>query len=223
MAYPALSGWLAERRAAPKHANFQLTNVEKFVSSGKRIVRGIASSISVDRQGDVVVPQGGRWGLPLPLLWQHRHDEPIGWVRALQVRGDVLWMEAEVAEGIDHADRAWKMIESRLVDSFSIGFLGKKWEPLSNGGRRYTEWSLVEVSVVTVPANQDARISRSSERNAGSVSLARSRSSAGVPLKQVKPGVRLKRPAGAPIQLTTPEPVPFKRRPDGTVSLRRDR
>lgn len=227
MTYPKVSGWPAERRAETKRANIHFSSIEKLVSSGKRKVRGIASSISIDRVGDIVVPNGGSWSLPVPLLWQHRHDEPIGWVRTLQVRGDVIWMEAEVAEGIGSADEAWKMIEAQLVDSFSIGFLGKKWEPLPDGGRKWISWALVEVSCVTVPANPDAKISRAgvrlADRNAGAVKLVSRGSRDGFPLKIITPGIKLRQPSGAPIKLIKPEPKRIQRRPDGAFSLRRDR
>lgn len=164
MQYPKLSGLLAERRAVAKRADIQLTNVTKFVSSGKRIIRGLASTISVDRQNDVVVPTAGSWKLPVPLLWQHSHKDPVGWVRSIEVRSDGLWIEAEFAEGIGRADEIWQMVNARLIDNFSIGFRALKSEPLPGGGLRFTKWELLEISVVVVPANPDAKISRGSVR-----------------------------------------------------------
>lgn len=144
-----------------KHATLQLNAVTKFMSGGKRTIRGVANSGLVDRVGDVVDPMGGRWTLPVPLLWQHKHDQPIGWVRSIEPKRDGLWITAELAEGIGKADQAWKMIEAGLVDSYSIGFQATEWKPLSGGGKRFTAWSLHEISVVTIPCDPAAKIRRS--------------------------------------------------------------
>ena len=129
-------------------------------TAGKRLFKGIASTPSTDRAGDIVEPKGGRWTLPVPLLWQHKHDQPIGWVRTIEAKSDGLWISAELAEGIGKADEAWRMIEAGLVDSYSIGFRADDWDPLPGGGMRFTSWSLLEVSIVTVPCDPNAKISR---------------------------------------------------------------
>jgi|GEM_PF-2437594 len=144
-----------------KRGHVQLSNITKFVGNGKRTIRGVANSGGVDRMGDIVEPKGGRWTLPVPLLWQHKHDQPIGWVRTIEAKSDGLWITAELAEGIGKADEAWRMIEAGLVDSYSIGFRADDWDPLPGGGMRFTSWSLLEVSVVTIPADPAAKISRS--------------------------------------------------------------
>lgn len=132
--------------------------VQKFVGAGNaRTVRGVATLPDLDRQGDIVEPMGGQWTLPLPLLWQHKHDQPIGWVRELSATRQGVSIVAELASGIDTADQAWRAIETGLVSSFSIGFVGQDWEPIATG-RRWTKWSLLEVSVVTIPAAPGAKI-----------------------------------------------------------------
>lgn len=155
------------RQQVVKRMDLRLADISKFVSSGKRRVRGLASTNTLDRQGDVVDPRGGEWSLPVPMLWNHRHDSPVGWVRSIEVRANGLWIEAEFAEGVGQADEIWKMVEAGLVGSYSIGFRPIKSEPLRDGGRRFTAWELLEISAVVVPANPDARI----QRNAGAVLL----------------------------------------------------
>lgn len=149
--------------AAPlvtKRLDLQLSGIEKFVTAGTRRVRGFASTDSIDRMGDIVDPKGGKWKTPLPMLWQHKHDVPIGWIRSVEVRGRGLWIEADFAEGIGQADDVWRMVEAELVTGFSIGFRGESWELLPTGGRKFTEWELYEVSAVVIPANPDAAIRR---------------------------------------------------------------
>lgn len=152
-----------------KRASIKVTGIEKFVSAGTRKIRGTATTDALDRVGDIVDPAGGKWILPLSLLWQHKHDHPVGWVTSVKRSGNGLAIEAEIAAGIGRADEVWAMVDAGLVNSFSIGFIGTKSEPLKGGGRRFTEWELIEVSIVTIPANPDAKI----QRNVGAVRLVR--------------------------------------------------
>lgn len=43
-------------------------------------VEGVASTPTADRMGDVVEPMGAKFQTPMPLLWQHEHDKPVGHV-----------------------------------------------------------------------------------------------------------------------------------------------
>jgi hypothetical protein len=56
------------------------TLVIKAVDDDKREITGIASTPGTDRDGDIVEPAGAEFILPVPLLWQHRSAEPIGYV-----------------------------------------------------------------------------------------------------------------------------------------------
>jgi len=162
-----------------KRLDLALSGVTKFVASGKRKIRGIASTDSLDRQGDIVDPRGGKWTLPVPLLFGHDHSVPVGWVRSIEVRGNALAIEAEFAEGVGRADEIWAMVDKGLISTYSIGFLPTAaGEPLKGGGRRFTAWELLEISVVVVPANPDARI----QRNAGGAVLLSSRAVGAVKL-----------------------------------------
>jgi len=142
------------------HLTVKMQRLEKFVGNGTRTIRGLASTPNVDRHGDVVVPGGGDWNLPLPLLWQHRHDEPIGSVKEAKVTHDGLRIVAELAEGLGRADEAWEMIEAKLVDSFSIGFIGIKGSPIPTG-TKWEKWELIETSIVTIPSNRESKIGKS--------------------------------------------------------------
>ncbi|MFT4196761.1 MAG: HK97 family phage prohead protease [Pseudoxanthomonas sp.] len=145
-------------------------SVQKYASSGKRILRGVASVKDVDLQGDIVEPRGGQWKLPVPLLWQHKHDEPIGWVRELTATDSGISVVAEVATGIGKADEIWSMVESKLVDSFSIGFIGHEWKAIPTG-HRWTKWTLIELSVVVIPAAPNAKITATRSQHDGAVKL----------------------------------------------------
>ncbi|HGO6308278.1 TPA: peptidase U35, partial [Neisseria gonorrhoeae] len=59
--------------------------VKEASEDGQRIVKGIASTQTPDRDGDIVEPSGANFALPIPLLWQHDREKPIGEVVAAQV------------------------------------------------------------------------------------------------------------------------------------------
>lgn len=41
-------------------------------------ITGTASTPTTDRMGDVVEPMGAKFKTPMPLLWQHESDKPVG-------------------------------------------------------------------------------------------------------------------------------------------------
>ena len=109
---------------------------------------------------DIVDPKGATFKLPLPLLWQHKHGEPIGHVTEATVTDKGIEVVATVAKGVTpEIDRAWKLIKAGLVRGFSIGFRGLEVEEIPNSwGVRYKKWEWLELSAVTIPANSEATI-----------------------------------------------------------------
>lgn len=138
----------------------------KAVDDEKRVIRGIASTPSPDRMGDVVEPLGAKFKTPMPLLWQHQHDKPVGLVEFAQPNKDGIPFEARLPEitepGVlkDRVDEAWQSVKAGLVAAVSIGFqaIPEQVERLKSGGLRFKEWEWLELSLVTIPANAEATI-----------------------------------------------------------------
>jgi HK97 family phage major capsid protein/HK97 family phage prohead protease len=130
----------------------------------KRTFRGVASTPTPDRMQDVVLPKGARFKLPLPLLWQHDSGDPIGWITSAQVTDkgvDVSGEIADVAEDGPLKQRlltAWQYLQNKLVRGLSIGFNPIKYSFIDGGGIEFSEWEWLELSAVTIPANQEASI-----------------------------------------------------------------
>ena len=53
-----------------------LLTVKSF-SEDVRVITGIASTPSPDRDGDILEPEGAEFGSAIPFLWQH--DIPARW------------------------------------------------------------------------------------------------------------------------------------------------
>lgn len=137
----------------------------KSFDDEQRIVEGIASTPSTDRAGDIVEPKGARFALPLPLLWQHQADTPIGHVISANVTDAGIHVTAKLAktdqpgETKNTLDKAWESIKLGLVRGLSIGFRATEVADIKGSwGKRFVKWEWLELSAVTIPANADASI-----------------------------------------------------------------
>ncbi len=129
-----------------------------------RLFEGTASTARLDRAGDILEPQGAEWTLPVPLLLDHNHAQQIGHVKALKAGQRGIRFTAEISR-IEHAgkakdlvDFAWNLVQAGLRGAVSVGFRSLASEPLRGGGVRYTRWELLELSLVSIPAQPDALI-----------------------------------------------------------------
>lgn len=137
----------------------------KSLDDDKRTFTGVASTPSTDRMGDIVEPKGAEYKLPIALLWQHKSSSPIGSVTAAKVTADGIEVQAQLAKVTEPAslkddlDRAWAMIKAGLVRGLSIGFNPLEFAQIKDSfGLHITKWEWLELSAVTIPANQDASI-----------------------------------------------------------------
>lgn len=132
---------------------------------GKRVFTGIASTPTPDRVQDIVEPKGAQFQLPLPLLWQHSHSDPIGWITDAKVSKSGIEIKGEVAdipekgELKDRLQKAWQMLKNGLVRGLSIGFSPLEYSWIEDtGGMHIIKWAWYELSAVTISANQEATI-----------------------------------------------------------------
>jgi HK97 family phage prohead protease len=152
----------------------------KSVNEDRRIIRGVATTPSVDRVGDIVEPDGITFKNPLPLLWQHQHDKPIGTVKFDTPTADGITFEAEIPvisePGTlkDRVDEAWQSIKLGLVRAVSIGFRAIEYAWLDEGGIRFIRLEVYELSVVTIPANADAVITDLKNLDAKAIAVLKS-------------------------------------------------
>lgn len=131
----------------------------------ERTITGIASTPNMDRDSDVMDMMGAKFALPIPLLWQHNHNMPVGEVTSATVTPDGIEIVAKIAkideEGVlkNRIDEAWQSIKSGLVKCLSVGFRAIDYDYIADSyGLNIKSWEWYELSVVTVPANPDAVI-----------------------------------------------------------------
>lgn len=141
------------------------TMTVKAVDEEQRIITGIASTPSADRAEDIMVPEGAQYTLPMPFLWQHESDEPIGHVTAVKVTASGIEATMQIAkvdeEGKlkERLDEAWQSIKAGLVRGLSIGFAPVETSRIEGSwGIKFLKWDWYELSAVTIPCNAEARI-----------------------------------------------------------------
>lgn len=99
-------------------------------------------------------------GRKLPILWQHRSDEPIGHWDALREDDKGLYGEGTLwLEETPYARLAKRGMASDAITGLSIGYwIRSDTYDEVNRLRTLTKVDLREVSVVTDPANDEARV-----------------------------------------------------------------
>lgn len=137
----------------------------KALDEETRTITGIATTPTPDRAGDIVEPKGATFKLPIPLLWHHNSQAPIGQVTAARVGKDGIEVTATLAKTDvagtlkDRLDEAWQSLKIGLVRGLSIGFHPLEHAQIEDSyGYHFLKWEWVELSAVTVPANAEASI-----------------------------------------------------------------
>lgn len=137
----------------------------KAVDEDQMIIEGIATTPQPDRMGDVVDPMGAQFKNPMPLLWQHSSSKPVGTVTFDKPTPKGIGFTAKLARVVepgvlkDRIDEAWQSVKAGLVRAVSIGFRPIKYAYMDDGGVEFQEIEVLELSLVTIPANAGATIS----------------------------------------------------------------
>jgi HK97 family phage prohead protease len=141
-----------------KNNNFQMVFKTVEMKAGKIKITGFASTPEIDRYDDIVKPsafQGAMVGYmknPVVLL-QHNAEKPIGQVISYQILSTGLEVTAEISNDIENT---FQLIQDKILRGFSIGFIAKSWNMTETNGREIreiTDVDLIEISVVSTPAN----------------------------------------------------------------------
>lgn len=115
-----------------------------------------------DAGGDVVM-QGAfaqtlaRRRARIRMLFQHDPKEPVGIWESLVEDGHGLLVAGRLVPGVARADGLRRLIAEGALDGLSIGFRTVRASK-ANGLRQLWQIELYEISIVTFPMLEDARI-----------------------------------------------------------------
>jgi len=99
-------------------------------------------------------------GRKLPILWQHRTAEPLGVYDRLQEDSKGLYVEGRLlTKDVAKAREAHALMKAGAVTGLSIGYWTRESSfDEKSGIRTLTKLDLEEISIVTMPANDAARV-----------------------------------------------------------------
>jgi HK97 family phage prohead protease len=139
---------------------YSLIDITKAVTAdnGDVTITGIASTPEPDRSSDIVEPNGAKFKLPMPFLWQHDMTDPIGTINAAKQTPNGIEIVATIKPVTTRIKSYAELIKAGLVRGLSIGFRPLKYKQIKGGGVHYTEYEWYELSAVTIPANAAANI-----------------------------------------------------------------
>lgn len=155
---------------AVKNAGRLLIKLDDPAAPGR--VTGYGSVFgAVDTYNEVVQPGAFKKSLkrwksekaPIPMLWQHYSDEPIGGWEEFEEDDTGLKLAGDIDLDAPKGPGALSAVKKRYVRGLSIGYYEVKADPYdwSNPNpepRKLYELDLRECSIVTFPANQEARL-----------------------------------------------------------------
>lgn len=98
---------------------------------------------------------------PIPMLWQHRSDQPIGVWDDFEEDDKGLKLAGRLNLDTQRGKEAWSDVKMQAVTGLSIGYYEVKADPWSfdqTDARKLYELDLREVSPVTFPALKEAQI-----------------------------------------------------------------
>ena len=127
-------------------------------------IEGYASTNDADRQGDIVPASVWEKGIsnylknPVILAY-HDHSEPVGRMVDHRIDGKGLWVKARISAA---ASEVFDLVKDGVLTAFSIGFRIVDAE-YNSAAELFVvkELELHEISVVSVPANQNTLFSLS--------------------------------------------------------------
>lgn len=113
-----------------------------------------------DRVGDMITKGAFASAvLPVPMLFGHDHNDPIGaWHEATETDDGLTIKGKLLVDDLPRAREVRALVQSGAVRGLSIGFLTRKAAPRAKGGRTISELELLEVSLVTLPCHPGARV-----------------------------------------------------------------
>lgn len=116
----------------------------------------------LDSGGDIVLPGAFAKSLQkrrgrIRLLFQHDPKEPVGTWESMSEDGHGLFVTGRLVPGVPRSDALKRLIGNGALDGLSIGFRTVK-ASRRDGNRLLHEIDLFEVSIVTFPMMEEARI-----------------------------------------------------------------
>ena len=125
-------------------------------------IEGLASTFgTIDRVGDIIAKGAFSETLTKRMpkfLFQHDMDEVLGVIDQASEVEEGLFIKARMPKELPIAQKVLPLLQMGALSDFSIGFNVLDSDTTPDGNRTIKEIDLWEISIVTIPANPDAKI-----------------------------------------------------------------
>lgn len=140
----------------------------KSIDEEQRVIRGWATTPTPDRVFDVLDPFGAKFAANIPFFKHHDARLVVGRTFLGKPEAGGIPFESRIPKVVEEGtlrqrvEEAWGEIKYRLITGVSVGFLPvrEKIEQLKNGGLKFLEYEIVELSMVPVPMQAEAVITQ---------------------------------------------------------------
>lgn len=143
------------------------TSQIKGVDDDRLLIEAFISTEKKDRGGDIMRADGMRVEGRPTVLFSHGMSpqigmEPVG--KPLTITKDTFRGYPGIKTKIEFypdatGRRLYEKVKGGYIHSFSIGYLVNRFTPIDEGrGRDVTDWTLLEMSLVSVPMQVDAQV-----------------------------------------------------------------
>jgi HK97 family phage prohead protease len=160
MTVPDITGtWYRTMRIDVRALDTEARTVPAALSSesivqrlfGRERLSHAAGSINLERAAD-----------GLPLLWSHDPDQPLGRVRDVRLERDGRLRGVLHFARNPRAEEVWRDVRDGFLTDVSIGYRIDAWRESKAEPDLITatEWTVLEASIVTVPADPSVGINR---------------------------------------------------------------
>uniref|UniRef100_UPI003BAC4D3C HK97 family phage prohead protease n=1 Tax=Stappia sp. TaxID=1870903 RepID=UPI003BAC4D3C len=133
----------------------------KIIGDDDGAVSGLAWKFGTpDRIGDWIEPGAFKGAkLPIPMLFGHDMNDPIGTWDVAMEKADGLHISGKLlVDDVARAREVRALVKSGAVRGLSLGFITRKAQARSGGGRTIKSLELLEASLVTIPMHADAKV-----------------------------------------------------------------
>lgn len=154
------------RRKIARASALDLVASQFDAKADRRLISGIAiSSRRKNANGLAFVASGAKISLPVPILYDHQWNRPIGRAFAVEARGEELRFTAELCTRDAHPYMLQAWCEIFMKDTFHVSIGPRKTEDsversVGPSINLLMSWELDEISIVDAGADPDARIVR---------------------------------------------------------------
>lgn len=138
--------------------------IEEYKEINDEVIEILASDDSVDRDQDIISPDGwdfSGWLKSGSLLYGHNPSNlPVGSAEGAKVADGKLYLYSKLAKKgtSEWHDTIRSLLEQKILKGVSVGFKPKQYEPNEHGGRTFLKQELLEISLTPVPANSNAMV-----------------------------------------------------------------